>query len=287
MISDVDQAAYTADGHVLVPQALDPQFLCQFEPDLTHVVRNLSPASFHRQFLEDYGCSIAQLLPARSGQPSQTYARAFTQRPNLWRYSTVVAELVRSRALAQLAADLMGVAGVRLYHDQALYKEAGGGHTPWHVDQFYWPLASEKTITAWIPLQDVSLPMGPVVFASGSQQGPIREVAGQLAISDESEARLAQLVADAPQSESTYRLGDVSFHSGWTCHRAGPNVTDQTRAAFTIIYMDADTKMLLPEHDSQRTDAALWLPGIQPGELAASHLNPLLYHQDADGEADA
>ena len=35
---------------------------------------------------------------------------------------------------------LLQTPGVRMYHDQALYKEAGGGYTPWHVDQFYWPL---------------------------------------------------------------------------------------------------------------------------------------------------
>lgn len=42
---------------------------------------------------------------------------------------------------------------MRLYADQALYKEPHGGYTPWHCDAFYWPLASDKAITAWIPLQ--------------------------------------------------------------------------------------------------------------------------------------
>ena len=39
----------------------------------------------------------------------------------------------------------MGVAGVRMYHDQALYKEPGGGITPWHVDQVYWPVSNNNT----------------------------------------------------------------------------------------------------------------------------------------------
>lgn len=47
----------------------------------------------------------------------------------------------------------MKVEGVRLYADQALYKEPRGGYTPWHCDAFYWPLASDKAVTAWIPLQ--------------------------------------------------------------------------------------------------------------------------------------
>lgn len=42
---------------------------------------------------------------------------------------------------------------MRLYHDQALNKEPGGGYTPWHCDQYYWPVQSDKIVTAWVPLQ--------------------------------------------------------------------------------------------------------------------------------------
>ena len=38
-------------------------------------------------------------------------------------------------AVDELHRRLMGVDGVGLYHDQALVKEAGGGHTPWHCDR--------------------------------------------------------------------------------------------------------------------------------------------------------
>jgi hypothetical protein len=37
-------------------------------------------------------------------------------------------------------AELMGVDGVRLYHDVSINKEAGGGPTPWHQDAYYWPM---------------------------------------------------------------------------------------------------------------------------------------------------
>ena len=67
--------------------------------------------------------------------------------------------LVFSKRIAHIAQQLMEVDSVRLYHDQALYKEASGGITPWHCDQQYWPLASDKTVTAWIPLQATPLEM--------------------------------------------------------------------------------------------------------------------------------
>ena len=63
----------------------------------------------------------------------------------------------------------MGVDGVRIYHDQGLFKEPGGGPTPWHQDQFYWPLDTVHTITMWMPLVDIDEVMGPMRFASGSQ----------------------------------------------------------------------------------------------------------------------
>lgn len=50
------------------------------------------------------------------------------------------------------------VKGVRVYHDQALNKEPHGGYTPWHCDGFYWPVQSDKIVTAWIPLQVGSTP---------------------------------------------------------------------------------------------------------------------------------
>jgi len=77
-----------------------------------------------------------------------TYQKAFLQIMNIWTKSEIVKEFVFGKRLARLAAELMGVSGVRLYHDQALYKEAGGGITPWHADQYYWPLESHNTVTA-------------------------------------------------------------------------------------------------------------------------------------------
>src|SRR4051812_10354524 len=99
-----------------------------------------------------------------------TYGKAFLQIMNIWTRSEPVKEIVFSKRLAQIATDLLGVSGVRLYHDQALYKEPGGGHTPWHADQYYWPLATEKTVTAWIPLQKIPLEMGPLEYSAQSNQ---------------------------------------------------------------------------------------------------------------------
>ena len=49
-----------------------------------------------------------------------TYGKAFLQLFNLWRENEDVKGLVFSKRLGKIAADLMQVEGVRMYHDQAL-----------------------------------------------------------------------------------------------------------------------------------------------------------------------
>lgn len=205
-----------------------------------------------------------------------TYGKAFLQLFNLWKQDETIKKLVFSKRLAKIASDLMEVRGVRLYHDQALFKEAGGGITPWHADQFYWPLSSDKTITAWIPLQEVSLDMGPLEFSAGSN----KLIYGrELAISDESEIKLKEKlrVNDFPHIIEPYDIGEISFHSGWIFHRAGANTTDRVRKVMTIIYMDKDMILKEPENDNQRLDWETWCPGATVGEVIDTPLNPVLY----------
>ncbi|MEY4432222.1 MAG: hypothetical protein RLZZ44_352 [Bacteroidota bacterium] len=205
-----------------------------------------------------------------------TYGKAFLQLFNLWVENTVVKELVFSKRIAKIASDLMEVSGVRLYHDQALFKEAGGGITPWHADQYYWPLETDKTVTAWIPLQATPLEMGPLEFSAGSQA----IVEGrELAIGDESEDFIQKKlrVTDFKHVIESFDIGEISFHSGWVFHRAGANVTNQMRKVMTIIYMDKDMKLKNPENNNQLHDWNTWCPGATIGEIIDSPINPVLY----------
>ncbi len=205
-----------------------------------------------------------------------TYGKAFLQLFNLWREDEKIKALVFSSRLASIAAQLMEVDGVRLYHDQALFKEAGGGITPWHADQYYWPLANDKTVTAWIPLQATPLEMGPLEFSAGSHR--IQE-GRELAISDESEAKIQEKlrVTDFDHVIEAFDIGEVSFHSGWVFHRAGANTTDTVRKVMTVIFMDQEMRLKTPENDGQRNDWETWCPGAETGAVIDSPINPILY----------
>jgi len=250
--------AYRRDGHVILRGLATPEEIAAFRPALLEA-------------------GEATRYDHRPLEERDTYGRAFVQMFNLWRQNGVARAFVFARRFARVAAELMGVPAVRLYHDQALFKEPGGGATPWHQDQFYWPLATAHTITLWMPLIPVAPEMGLMTFASGSHRlGHL----GEFAIGDESQAAFERLV-DArglPRASSgAFAAGDASFHAGWTLHSAPPNCTATLREAMTIIYFADGTRVAPLDHPNRRFDRDAWLRGCEPGELAAGSWNPVLY----------
>lgn len=250
-------ASFERDGFVRLPAVLDAGTVTAYEPAITAKVIELN--------------TMRLPMAERS-----TYDKAFLQVPNLWRENEAAKRFVFSRRLARIAADLLGVRGVRLYHDQALYKEPGGGITPWHADQYYWPVHGDRICTAWVPLQDTPMPMGPLSFARGSHR---LDLGRHLEIGDESEAAI-QLSLEKSGLETVtepYVLGDVSYHLGWTFHRAAPNRSAAARRVMTIIYMDADITITEPVTAGQRADLGRWMAGASVGDVPETPTNPVLY----------
>jgi ectoine hydroxylase-related dioxygenase (phytanoyl-CoA dioxygenase family) len=252
-----DVAQFAEHGFVKLKNVLSPATIAAYEPEITGKVIELN----------------TQDLPM---EERDTYGKAFLQVMNLWLHSETVLEFASSPRLAKIAAQLLGVRAVRLYHDQALYKEAGGGVTPWHADQYYWPFSTDRCVTLWAPLQETSMEMGPLAFAAGSHKF---EHGRDLRISDESERALQQALAEQnfPEVATPYELGEVSYHLGWTFHHAAPNQTDVPRRVMTVIYVDADMEIAEPVNVEQQHDLADWMPGNAPGETISSPLNPVLY----------
>jgi ectoine hydroxylase-related dioxygenase (phytanoyl-CoA dioxygenase family) len=256
-LGDEQVATFREQGFARLNGVLSPEILARYEPEISRLAREL----------------------ARDKRPlaeRETYGQAFLQVTNLWRRSDLVRELVFSRRLARLAADLLETPAVRLYHDQALYKEVGGGITPAHADQFYWPFASDRIVTAWIPLQAVAADMGPLGFYAGSNRC---DFGRDLEISDESEQQIRDHLEtlDYPFVLEPFGSGDISFHLGWTFHRAPANHSAAPRSVMTIIYMDADMRLAQPANKHQAFDAKIWCPGVDVGAPVASPLNPVLY----------
>lgn len=238
---------------------------------------------FDAETLDACGRVITDLTMAAASElkpleERDTYGKAFIQVGNLWQRSDKAKAFSFSKRLARIATELLGTAGVRMWHDQALYKEPAGGFTPWHVDQQYWPMSSGQSVTAWVPLQAVPLDMGPLCFGKGSH---LKNIGRELAISDESERLIREAIRAQGVVEvyEPYDLGEVSFHYGWTLHRAGGNTTDSPRRVHTVIYMDRDMRLIEPKTQAQRNDWERWTPSTKVGDVMSDPLNPILYEK--------
>ena len=271
----ISSAAFRADIDGIHP--LSPAQIERFRANGYLKLRDV----FSRDTLEFYGRVITDEVRRlnkehRPMEKRDLYGRAFLQVMNIWTKSVTVRDFVFGKKLARLAAELLEVDGVRLYHDQALYKEPGGGITPWHADQFYWPLDTDRTVTVWIPLQDTPLEMGPLAFAPKSH---LSTTGRDVAISAESEALISRTLQECRMEvdETAYELGEVSFHLGWNWHRAGANRSVLPRRVMTIIYMEQDARLLEPRHENHRQDLAAWMPGAGVGEIINTPLNPVLW----------
>jgi ectoine hydroxylase-related dioxygenase (phytanoyl-CoA dioxygenase family) len=260
------------------PYALTPAQVAQFRADGFIKLKGV----FSATVLEHYGREITRITMERNQlkdvpmEQRGTYAKAFIQVTNLWRDSAMAKTFSFNRRTARIACQLLGTRGVRMWHDQALYKEPGGGFTPWHADQYYWPMATAKCVTAWIPLQAVTMELGPLCFGKGSHR---KRIGGDIAIGDKSEELIRQEVKrqGLVEVQEPFELGEVSFHLGWTLHRAGSNATTQPRRVHTIIYMDSEMRLAEPKNPDQQNDWNAWTPGTKIGQIMADERNPVLF----------
>ncbi|MXY56934.1 MAG: phytanoyl-CoA dioxygenase family protein [Gammaproteobacteria bacterium] len=249
---------YRRDGHVFLPQLLPRDSITPYREA---IVATADRHSREMRPLED----------------RDTYGKAFLQIFNLWTLDETVRRFVQAPCFAEVAARLLGVERVRLYHDQALFKEAGGGITPWHQDQYYWPLDTEHTITLWMPLVDIEENMGMMQFASRAHRLGYITNKG---ISDDSEAFYERFVTDKGLDISevrTARAGDASFHAGWALHRAPPNQSRVRREVMTVIYFADGARITDPVRPEARGDLRAWLGDLPPGAPAATILNPIVW----------
>jgi len=198
------------------------------------------PGVLAAQELARYSSAVDAAVTARKSGDSRTleekspYEQSFMQCQYIWEDFPAVRPLTFHPAIGELAAALIGVARVRLWHDQALYKEAGGRETEAHQDQPYWPIAETDTATVWIPFQRVDETTGCMGYVPGSHQGDAEFI--DIFGTPGDGRRLEAKYAATPPVFIHCEPGDVVFHHGRTVHMAKPNRSSATRRVYTAIY---------------------------------------------------
>lgn len=147
----------------------------------------------------------------------------------------VLAEFVVAPLFPEIVSTLIGP-DVALYWDQAVYKRAETPRDfPWHQDNGYTPIVPAEYVTCWIPLEDVSLAMGPVwVRPRSHHQGP----------QPHRETPLGQqcYFGDDAGVPVPVRAGSMIVFSSLLMHRSSPNRTKRTRKAYIVQYCDAGAR---------------------------------------------
>jgi ectoine hydroxylase-related dioxygenase (phytanoyl-CoA dioxygenase family) len=118
-------------------------------------------------------------------------------------------------------------------------------------------------VSAWIPLEDCTLDMGPISFIDGSHLWP--------ASFDCDTESLESLGPNARAVPLAFKRGQVSFHHCLTIHGSASNRTRQDRLALCIHYQDGDNAYAGP--GGAEADRAL-------------HLHPFLRRKDGGDAPD-
>jgi ectoine hydroxylase-related dioxygenase (phytanoyl-CoA dioxygenase family) len=224
----------------------------------------------------DKAVAARKVNDARKLEEKSPYEQSFIQCQNLWEDWPSVRALTFHPAITQMAARLIGAKRLRLWHDQALYKEPGGRETDAHQDHPYWPINEDLTLTAWIPLMDITQEVGCMGYVPGSHHG--RRSFVNIFTEPGSGAKLLEQLAPSRPRFVPCRASDVLYHHGSTAHLAKPNGSSAMRRVHTAIYFaDGCTRSDTPKHHPS-VDRA----NIAIGDVISSGVTPIAWPLDGE-----
>ena len=261
------------------PYSVDPTKIDEYREKgyvkLEGVIRG-EPLDYYRELI---GLAVGHRFKddRRALADKRVYEQSFLQAFNLWPHYPAIAEFVQCRRFADVARRMMEVEGVKLWFDQALYKEPGGRITDYHVDAAFWPVQpAAKTTTIWMALVDVPREKGCMAFAAGSHKlSPDAEFVD--IFNAQAEIAIGDNVRHYPWEWAPLAQGDCTFHSGLVYHRAGGNSSDTMREAMTIAYMTADATFDWPESNPEAGRRhGFATAGLQRGDRLESKFAPRL-----------
>jgi ectoine hydroxylase-related dioxygenase (phytanoyl-CoA dioxygenase family) len=252
---------FSADGFLLVENFFSDEELAQFG---AHV-----DAAVNYRTADDL----------RSLAEKNLYEQTFVQCKGLWEDHANVRPLTFHPQLCAAAANLLQTDCVRLWHDQALYKEAGGRNTDAHLDYPFWPVDHPNLVSAWIPFDGARHGCGVMGYVQGSHRMGIEQFVdiGQLRGGDPYDLLQDPQVASKPLVWVEVPKGGVVFHHALTIHAAEANETNTTRRVFTTVYVADGCR-----RDGEGSSFSLDRDEIKAGDLIAGPGFPIAWPRTGD-----
>jgi phytanoyl-CoA hydroxylase len=167
---------------------------------------------------------------------AEYYDNVFDQLINLWMDNEKMRQIMLDPRLGKMAAELAGVDGIRIWHDQALIKKPWANPTSWHLDTPYWSFSDRNALSIWVALDDATLENGCLFFIPGSHKKTTFENPGI-------GKNMGAVFTFYPEFKTAkpfaahMKAGSCSFHNGLCIHGAQANMTPGFRRAMTCAYM--------------------------------------------------
>ncbi len=231
-VTEEQQARYGKEGFLVVDEFLDAAELEEWRAAVDHAVEQRGRQRLAFEAGGEEGTSLTE----RTQEERDYYDSVFTQRNNLWQTDEQMKRLLMQSDLGRFVADVAGIQGVRIWHDQALIKEPYANPTAYHLDVPFWSFKSADAITIWIALDDATIENGCLYYVPGSH---LAQKFDNVGIGKELGALFDVYPewADVAAVPCPVPAGGALLHNGLTFHGAGANMTPGRRRAMTCAYM--------------------------------------------------
>jgi ectoine hydroxylase-related dioxygenase (phytanoyl-CoA dioxygenase family) len=264
-LTSAEREQFRDEGFVMLPDVLPTQRLARLRAAVAAMVEE------RERYRGDHPDLIAAMREAEA-RGEVVHATEWTHvvmhMYQLWERLPSVREHSLDPVLGELAREALGVPALRLWFDQAMIKEAGGGPTPFHQDNTYMPIDPESAgvITIWSPLGPVTADMGCLRYVAGSHRGPrlppipLTGWDDIRSLLDDPSCLDTAVAAEVPE-------GGVVMHHGNVIHGANPNITDLPRPVVLTCYYPDRARRAGPfcQYVIDRDRVAIGEPLVGPG----------------------
>lgn len=270
-INDDQINFYRENGFIVIEDFLSPEEIEHWRKTVMHAVKERAGQKMPGKDLktgESDGIN----------ENSEYFGKVFDQLLNLWQTDDQVRKLMVDERIGKMAAQLSGADGIRIWHDQALFKRPWANPTSWHLDTPFWSFSDRKALSIWIALDDATLENGCLFFIPGSFKQTSFENSG-IGKNMDGIFEVYPQFAKVQSVAAPMKAGSCSFHNGLTIHGANANMSCGYRRAMTCAYMpDGNTfngqANILPEG---------YISQLKIGDLLNNNeQNPLIYHRSTD-----
>ncbi len=232
-ISAIDKTGFISDGFLLLDRLIQPEQI----PVLHRAFTDLFSGQFETGVQPD-----EVNWQQASGDPSLT-----RQICNGWKANKEIARVVFNETIARAIAELSGWSGIRLMHDNVIWKPVGARSLGYHQDSSYlsWFKPSDL-LTCWIALDDTSAEGGSLELIRGSHRWSLDRPAGEFHAPENYRLTMEQAAErEGVIPEICYvevKAGGGSFHHGWTWHGSGVNSGNLPRRSLIIHAMRSEVE---------------------------------------------